>query len=218
MTMDHPIGCRRTGVAVAVIVVGLWTAVEGRSTAVAAAPASVPAGNLLKNSSFEERSVPGKEGEPWAKGYLDGVARSPFAHWGYSGFWNNGDYDIKLGRGWTGALCARLVCREKGRGGIATEAIRVPAGTTLQFKGWFKAMGAQGGNCQVNFEGDPGDGWASIDLPAESDYDWTEVVGTVTVPKPKNSGGDKVDIHVFIYIRTYGELGIDDVTLTPVAE
>ncbi len=96
--------------------------------------------------------------------------------------------------------------------------IRLPVGTKLQFKGWFKAIGAKAGTCQVNFEGDPGDGWAGIDLPARSDYDWTEVAGAVTVPKPKNLRGDQVDICVFIYIRTYGELSIDDVTLTPVKE
>jgi hypothetical protein len=197
----------------ALVVLGLLAVMQERPTAVAAAPGAEAAINLLKNSSFEERSNPGREGEPWAKGHLSDVARSPFAHWGYNGFWDGGDYDIKLGRGRTGKLCARLVCREKGRGGICTEAIRVPVGTKLQFKGWFKAIGARGGKCQVNFEGDPGDGWASIDLPAKNDYDWTEVVGTVTVPKPKKTGGDQVDIHVFIYIRTYGELWMDDVTL-----
>ena len=60
--------------------------------------ATIPAGaNFILNSSFEDRSGPAKDGEPWGKGYLDGVARSPFAHWGYSGFWDGGDYDIKLG-------------------------------------------------------------------------------------------------------------------------
>ncbi len=172
---------------------------------------------MLQNSSFEERSGPEKPGEPWGKGDLDGISRSPFAHWGYSGFWDNGDYDIKLGGGRTGKLCARLVCREKGRGGICSEALRVPPGTKLQFRGWFKAIGAKGGG-QVNFEGDPGDGWASIDLPARSDYDWREVAGTVTVPRPKNLRGDDVKIYVFIYTRGYGELWIDDVTLTPVAK
>lgn len=66
-------------------------------------------------------------------------------------------------------------------------------------------MGAQGGTCQVNFEGDPGDGWASIPLPAKSDYDWTEVTGTVTVPRPKEMHNGNVEIYVFIYMRTYGE-------------
>ncbi len=180
--------------------------------------ASPPAGNLLSNSSFEQRSGAEQPDEPWGRGALDGVARSPFAHWGYSGFWDGGNYDIKLGPGRTGRLCARLVCREKGRGGISTEALRVAPGTKLQFKGWFKTMGAQGGTCQVNFEGDPGDGWASIPLPAKSDYDWTEVTGTVTVPRPKEMHNGNVEIYVFIYMRTYGELWIDDVTLTPIAE
>ncbi len=191
---------------------------RGGSSPAAEPPAAVPAGNLLKNPSFEERSGPEKEGEPWGQGYLDGVARSPFAHWGYSGFWDNGDYDIKLGPGRTGKLCARLVCREKGRGGIASEVISVPPGTKLQFRGWFKAIGARGGPCWVNFEGDPGDGWASISLPTKSDYDWTEVVGTVTVPRPKNLKKGGVEILVFLYLQTYGELWIDDVALTPVAE
>jgi len=178
--------------------------------------AAPPAGtNLIQNSSFEERSGDPKDGEPWGKGFLDGVARSPFAHWGYSGFWDGGDYDIKLGQGRTGKLCARLVCREKGRGGISTDAIRVPAGTRLQFRGWFKAIGASRGTCRVNFEGEPGDGWASIPLPSKSGYDWTEVTGTVTVPTPKKMSGDKVEIYVFVYIQTYGELWVDDVSLAP---
>ena len=183
--------------------------------------ASAPAAgvNLIRNSSFEDRSRPAKEGETWGRGFLDEVALSPFAHWGYNGFWDNGDYDIKLGKGHTGPLCARLVCREKGRGGIATEAIPATPGTKLQFRGWFKAIGAKAGTCRVNFEGTPGDGWASISLPAMSDYDWTEVTGTVTVPKPSNAPADKpVEILVFIYMQTYGELWIDDVTLTPVSE
>jgi hypothetical protein len=172
--------------------------------------------NLIENPSFEQRSSSPKDGEPWGKGFLDGVARSPFAHWGYSGFWDGGDYDIKLGKGHTGELSARLVCREKGRGGICTGAIFVAAGTRLQFKGWFKASGAQGGTCRVNFEGEPGDGWASFALPDKTDYDWTEVSGVVTVPAAKKKAGDKVEIYVFIYMQTYGELWIDDVSLTPV--
>jgi hypothetical protein len=69
----------------------------------------------------------------------------------------------------------------------------------------------------VNFEGEPGDGFASISLPAKPDYDWTEAAATITVPVPKDKrAGDMVDVLVFIYIQTYGELWIDDVTLTPV--
>jgi hypothetical protein len=181
--------------------------------ALAAAPP-----NLLANPSFEQRSGPRQPGEPWGTGYLDGLARSPFAHWGYSGFWDNGDYDIKLGPGHTGKLCARLVCREKGRAGICTEALHVAPGTKLQFKGWFKAINAKGGGCRVNFEGQPGDGWASIQLPAKPDYDWTEVTGAVTVPKPKSATGDTVEIYLFIYTQSYGELWIDDLSLAPVAE
>jgi len=35
------------------------------------------------------------------------------------------------------------------------------------------------------------------------------------VPTPKKMSGDKVEIYVFIYQQTYGELRIDDVTLAP---
>lgn len=174
--------------------------------------------NLLANASFEDRSGQLHPGEPWGMGFLDGTSRSPFAHWGYSGFWDGGDYDIKLGASHSGKLSARLVCRKKGRGGICSEAIRVPPGTKLQFKGWFKAIGAKGGRGSINFEGEPGDGWARIDLPDGSDYDWTEVSGTVTVPVAKRPAGDSREIHVFIYTRAYGELWIDDVSLTTVNE
>ena len=88
------------------------------------------------------------------------------------------------------------------------------------FRGFFKTIGAKG-PCYVNFEGDPGDGWARIALPDKSDYDWTEVTGEVTVKPPRGKrkpGPDgKIRIYVFIYTRAYGELWIDDVTLTPVA-
>jgi len=155
--------------------------------------------------------------EPWGYGHLDGVARSPFVHWGYSGFWDGGDYDIKLGKGRTGGLCARLVCRKRGRGGICTDEIRVPVGARLRFRGWFKAAGAWG-RCWVNFEGDPGDGWARIALPRQSDYGWTEVTGEGVVPPPRGKrrvGADgRVAIHVFIYTTAFGDLWIDDISLS----
>ncbi len=177
--------------------------------------------NLIKNPSFETRSGARKPypEEPWGYGDLDTLARSPMAHWGYSGFFDGGDYDIKLGTGHSGKLCVRLVCRKRGRGGICTDAIRVKPGQQLRFHAFFKAIGAHG-PCFVNFEGDPGDGWARIDLPRQADYDWTEVTGVVTV-KPPRRGRDvdqdgKVRIYVFIYTKAFGELWIDNVTLTPV--
>ena len=183
----------------------------------------VPDGNLIRNPSFEVRSGPRKPypEEPWGYGYLDTLARSPWAHWGYSGFFGGGDYDIKLGSGHSGKLCARLVCRQRGRGGICTDEIRVKPGTKLRFRGYFKAIGAHG-SCFVNFEGDPGDGWERIELPRKADYDWTEVTAVVTVKPPGR--GKKLDeqgnvrIHVFIYTRAFGELRIDDITLTPVGQ
>jgi hypothetical protein len=179
--------------------------------------------NLVRNSSFETRSGPRQfyPDEPWGYGHLDGVARSPFASWGYSGFWDGGDYDIKPGKGHSGQLCARLVCRSRGRGGICTDSLRVKPGTTLQFRGWFKGQGARG-SCWVNFEGDPGDGWARIDLPERDDYDWTEVTGKVTVKPPrgehKAAEDGTVGIHVFLYTTAYGELWIDDISLTLVPD
>ena len=181
-----------------------------------------PAGNLVKNPSFEVRSGPRKPypAEPWGYGHLDTLARSPWAHWGYSGFFS-GDYDVKLGKGHTGKQCARLVCRKRGRAGICTDEIRVTPGTKLRFRGFFKAVGANGA-CYANFEGDPGDGWARINLPTKADYDWTEVTGEVTVKPPRGKrkpGPDgKVRIYLFIYTTAYGELWIDDVTLTVVGE
>ena len=71
----------------------------------------------------------------------------------------------------------------------------------------------------MNFEGEPGDGFAGISLPLKPDYDWTEVSGTVAIPIPKNKkAGDMVDVLVFIYIQTYGELWIDDLLLTQLPE
>ena len=179
--------------------------------------------NLIKNPSFEERSGPRKPypAEPWGYGFLDTLARSPFAHWGYSGFFDGGEYDIKLGKGHTGRVAARLVCRRRGRGGICTEEIKVKPGTTLRFSVFVKAKGASG-ECFVNFEGDPGDGWAAIPLPRKPDYDWTEVKGTVRVPKPRGKRHQpdeegNIRILVFIYTKAYGELWIDDVSLVPIA-
>ncbi len=190
-------------------------------TAVSAAD-KAPDGNLIRNSSFEVRSGPRKPypEEPWGYAHLDTLARSPFAHWAYSGFFNGGDYDIKLGKGHTEKLSVRLVCRRRGRGAICTDEIRVKPGTKLQFHGFFRGIGANG-PCYVNFEGDPGDGWARIDLPKKVDYDWTEVTGVVTVGPPQR--GREVDeqgnvrIFLFIYTKAFGELWIDDVTLVPIA-
>lgn len=217
--------------AAAAMAMGIWwSAGESPAAGAAAAPAAQPAkagANLVQNPSFEDRSGPAQDDEPWGIGSLDGVARGPFSHWGYSGFWDNGDYHIKVGAGHTGKNCVRLVCHAKGRGGIATEAIEVRPGTRLQFKGWFKAIGAQRGSCVVNFEGDPGDGWAQIALPAKADYDWTEITGEVTVPAPRKPAvagaapaaqSEKVAIHVFVYIQAYGELWIDDISLCPLVE
>jgi len=182
-----------------------------------------PAGNLIGNPSFETRSGARKPhpAEPWGYGHLDGLSRSPFARWGYSGFWDGGDYDIKLGAGRTGGkLSARLVCRARGRGGICTDAIRVKVGATLEFRGWFKRAEARG-RCWVNFEGDPGDGWAAIPIPDPGHAEWAEVRGQVTVKPPRGKQRPAPDgtvaIHVFIYTSAYGELWIDDVTLTPVS-
>ncbi len=189
--------------------------------AAAAGAEQVPEGNLIRNPSFEVRSGPRRPypEEPWGYGYLDTLARSPWAHWGYSGFFDGGDYDIKLGEGHSGKLSARLVCRRRGRGGICTDQILVRPGTTLRFRGFFKAIGAHG-PCFVNFEGDPGDGWARIDLPRQPDYDWTEVTAEVTVKGPRRGvqpdAHGNVRIYVFIYTKAFGELWIDDVTLTPV--
>jgi hypothetical protein len=179
---------------------------------------AIPDGNLIQNPSFEVRSGPRQDypAEPWGYGPFDTISRSPWAHWGYSGFFD-GDYDIKLGPGHTGAMCARLVCRQRGRGGLCTDAIRVKPGAKLRFHGFFKGVGAKGA-CFINFEGDPGDGWATINLPSASDYDWTEITGEVTAkePQPDHKVGPdgKISIYVFIYTKAYGELWIDDVTLT----
>ncbi len=179
--------------------------------------------NLLTNPSFENRSGLRKDypEEPWGYGLLDTISRSPYAHWGFSGYMDGGDYDVKLGEGHTGRLCARLVCRKKARATICSEIIEVKPGTKLRFRGFFKAIDARG-NCNVLFEGDPGEGWAKIDLPREETYDWTEVTGVVSVEPP--TGKQEVDadgntrIIVFIYTRAYGELWMDDITLTPVEE
>jgi hypothetical protein len=184
---------------------------------------AAPGKNLLANSSFEDRSGPRKDypEEPWGYGPLDTISRSPFAHWGFSGYMDGGDYDVKLGEGHTGQLCARLVCRKKARATICSEIIKVKPGTKLRFRAFFKAIDARG-KCNVMFEGDPGEGWAKIDLPRKETYDWTEVTGVVTVKPPM--GERKVDadgntrIIVFIYTRAYGELWMDDISLTAVEE
>jgi hypothetical protein len=164
------------------------------------APAESADASLVRNPSFEERSGPRKPypEEPWGYGLLDTVARSPWAHWGYSGFFA-GDYDVKLAPGRTGPTAP---------------------GVRLRFRGFFKGVGAKG-PCYVNAEGDPGENWARINLPDKADYDWTEVCGEFTVKPPakgREAGNDgKLRIHLFIYTEAYGELWVDDVSLTPVA-
>ena len=69
---------------------------------------------------------------------------------------------------------------------------------------------AAGGRVFLNFEGSPGDGWATKDLPTGT-YDWTRFRKRAVVPGGK-AGRDQT-IVVFLYTTCEGAIWVDDFSL-----
>jgi len=80
----------------------------------------------------------------------------------------------------------------------------------VQVSVWLKHKGAAGGRIFLNFEGAPGDGWASKDLKTGT-YDWTKFSKRAVVPGSNGSG--EQTIAVFLYTTCEGTLWVDDFTV-----
>jgi len=170
--------------------------------------------NLILNGGFEILGnglgdLVTKEPEMYDK-----VENSPFLNWGFGGKWEGGEYKCEVVPGRTGKNAVKISCVTKGRGGICTPLISVEGGSKLLLTFWIKADNAMG-RIFVNFEGDPGDGWKSIDCKPGT-YDWMEMKREIIVPYGK--GGKNPRINLFFYNKTAGDVYIDDVSLTKIAK
>ncbi|MFB3890631.1 MAG: glycoside hydrolase domain-containing protein [Phycisphaerae bacterium] len=172
--------------------------------------------NLVPNGSFED----GKTKDMFAgmdakmRDYYGGTSQSPFEGWAFGGKWDKGDYTVAVSSdAHTGKQSCQITCAKKGRGGIACSPVKLKAGEIIKVSFWMKAKDAKGGRIFLNFEGSPGDGWASKDLKTGS-FDWTKFSQRAVVAGGK-SGGEQT-IAVFIYSTCEGSVWIDDFTFEKV--
>lgn len=166
---------------------------------------------LLPNGGFEAASTGPMLAAltPAVREFYGGAADSPFAGWAFGGRWERGDYavavsDVSHG----GQRACQMTCRRKGRGGIASAPLTLPAGTTIEISGWTKGDGAAGGRVFLNLEGTPGDGWDSRDLKTGT-YDWNRFVKRATVP-----GEGQQTVIVFLYTTCEGSVYVDDMAVS----
>jgi len=171
------------------------------------------AAGLNLNSGFEElmRVKQLESLDARTRKYYAGTTDSPFAGWAFGGKWEQGDYSVAVsGEAHLGKRSARIDCVKRGRGGLAASPVRVRKGQVLQVSLWLKARDAGGGRIFMNFEGTPGDGWASKDLQIGT-YDWTKFTKRVVVPG--SEGPSENTIAVFLYTTCDGTIWVDDFSL-----
>lgn len=176
------------------------------------ATGSALAASLVPNGSFEELQTADLFAGMSAqlRDYYGGTRQSPFAHWAWGGRWDKGDYTIAVSpEAHGGRQSCQLTCVKRGRGGVACLPMKLRAGEILKVTCWLKARDASGGRIFLNFEGSPGDGWASKELRTGT-FDWTRCSQRVVVPGGK-VGGEQT-IVVFIYTTCTGSVWLDDFT------
>ncbi len=170
----------------------------------------VQAAELIPNGGFEEVKADAMLAKlpPKVREFYGGAADAPFAGWAFGGRWEKGDYAVAVSdQAHTGQRSCQINCIKRGRGGIATSPMQLAAGTTIQVSFWLKAAEAGGGRVFLNFEGTPGDGWSSKELPTGT-YDWRHFTARAVVPANKTEGPQT--IVVFLYTTSAGSLWIDD--------
>ena len=173
-------------------------------------------GELIPNGGFEELKANDllKKMDKKTAEFYGGTADSPFEGWAFGGRWEHGDYSVQVSdEAHSGKRACQIVCNKRGRGGIASSPFKLKAGTILRVSFWLKAKDAGGGRVFVNFEGTPGDGWASKDLRTGS-YDWTRFSTRAVVPAHK-TGGEQTLV-VFLYTTCEGALWVDDFSIETV--
>ena len=174
------------------------------------------ADELVPNGGFEE--VTGgtwlSRQPPQIREFYGGTADAPFAGWAFGGRWEHGDYSIAISdQAHAGQRSCQITCRKRGRGGIASSPLQFKAGAMIQVSCWLKAKDASGGRVFLNFEGSPGDGWASKDLKIGT-YEWTRFIQRATVPGGNTS--EPQTIVVFLYSTCEGSIWVDDFSIQQV--
>jgi len=184
--------------------------------ALVSATMAVSAESLVANGSFEH----GRQTDLLAgldvgtREFYGGTSQSPLEGWAFGGKWEKGDYTIAVsGEAHGGLHSCRIDCRTRGRGGIASSPVKLMAGDGIRVSFWMKAQAANGGRIFLNFEGSPGDGWASKELKTGT-FGWTQFLQQVVVPTPK--AGSAQTVVVFLYTTCEGSVWIDDFRLDTV--
>ena len=172
--------------------------------------------NLCPNGSFEEpqktNMLAGMDST--TREFYDGTIQSPFEDWVFGGRWEKGDYTVgDSSEAHSGNHSCLITCVKQGRGGIAAKPQSFKSGTILKVSFWLKARDAVGGRIFLNFEGSPGDGWASKELKTGT-YEWTQFTRRVVVPGGQRGGPQT--IAVFLYTTCEGSVRIDDFTIETV--
>jgi hypothetical protein len=171
------------------------------------------AGELSVNGGFEDTTT-----SPWRSGltrdvreFYAGTADAPFNGWAFGGRWERGEYAVSSSeQAHTGVRACQITCVRKGRGGIASSPVTLAPGSTIEVTCWLKARDADGGRVFLNFEGTPGDGWASKDLKTGT-YDWTRFTLRTVVPESKTGGPHT--LVAFLYTTCEGSLWVDDFSI-----
>jgi hypothetical protein len=177
---------------------------------------SARGGDLTPNGGFEEPKVNemGAKMDKKTTEFYAGTSDSPFEGWAFGGRYEHGDYSVQVSEeAHSGKRSCQIVCNKKGRGGIASLPFKLKAGTIIQVSFWLKAKDATGGRVFLNFEGSPGDGWASMDLKTGT-YDWTRFTKRAVVAGGKK-GGEQTLV-VFLYSTCEGAIWVDDLSITTV--
>ncbi len=177
---------------------------------------AVAGGGLVDNGGFEQLQqsdfLGGLDGP--TRSYYAGASDSPFADWAFGGRWERGDYAVEVSdTAHTGRRSCRIICRKRGRGGIASAPFRLKTGTRIEVSCWLKAADALSGRVFLNFEGSPGDGWSSRDLQTGT-YDWTKFTARTVVP---GKAGVEQTLVVFLYSTCEGSVWIDDFSVETLA-
>ncbi len=184
---------------------------------VACAAVSPAAGSgLVSNGGFEQLKQNDFLGglDASTRRYYAGTHDSPFAGWAFGGRWERGDYAVEVSDvAHTGKRSCQIVCRKRGRGGVASSPFRLRAGTRIEVSCWLKAADALSGRVFLNFEGSPGDGWSSRDLKTGT-YDWTKFTASAVVP---GKAGTEQTLLVFLYSTCEGSVWIDDFSVETLA-
>jgi len=128
--------------------------------------------------------------------------------WGSWGQWDGGKYTFGSGSGpnaHSGGSSAAIICQKRGRGGIMTAPVRLPAPGTYQVVLYVK--GTDGARFRTSATNGQVTGARELEVPDR----WTKVEYQVRVDDPSK------DFRLYVYNVGGGILYVDDVALLPPA-